>query len=74
VFNSGTESLKEGIPNLSTTLCGLSSVVTVMMTIKQLGGNAVKILHYANSGDVSIRGSRERRKVVGYGAVAFSKK
>ncbi len=74
VFNSGTESLREGIPNLSTTLCGLSSVVTVMMTIKQLGGNGVKILHYANSGDVAIHGSRERRRVVGYGAVAFYKK
>ena len=74
VFDSGTESLREGIPNLSTALCGLSSVVTVMMTIKQLGGNAVRILHYANSGDVSIRGSRERQRVVGYGAVAFYKK
>ena len=74
VFNSGAESLKEGIPNLSTTLCGLSSVVTLMMTVKLLGGNAVSILHYASSGDVSIRGSRERRRVVGYGAVAFYKK
>jgi len=74
VFDSETKSLKEGIPNLFTTLCGLSSVVTVMMTVRQLGGNAVRILHYANSGDVSIRGSRERRRVVGYGAVAFYKK
>jgi AmmeMemoRadiSam system protein B len=74
VFNSEAESLRERIPNLSTTLCGLSSVVTVMMTVKQLGANAVKILHYANSGDVSIHGSRERRRVVGYGAVAFYKK
>jgi AmmeMemoRadiSam system protein B len=74
VLNSEAESLRERIPNLSTTLCGLSSVVTVMMTVKQLGANAVKILHYANSGDVSIHGSRERRRVVGYGAVAFYKK
>ena len=68
------KSLKERIPNLSTTLCGLSSVVTVMMTVKQLRGNGVKILHYANSGDVAIHGHREKRRVVGYGAVALYKK
>lgn len=74
VFNSEKKFLGEKIPNLSTALCGLSSVVTVMMTVKQLGGNAVKILHYANSGDVAIHGYRERQKVVGYGAVVFYKK
>jgi len=74
VFNSEKEVLKEGIPNLSTALCGLSSVVTLMMTVKELGGDAIKILHYANSGDVSIHGRRETRRVVGYGAVAFYKK
>jgi len=73
VFSSEKKLLKKGIPNLSTTLCGLSSVVTVMMTVKQLGGNAVTILHYANSGDISIHGRRETRRVVGYGAVAFYK-
>ena len=51
----------------------MSSVVTVMMTAKQLGGDAVKILHYANSGDVVIHGDKETQKVVGYGAVAFYK-
>jgi AmmeMemoRadiSam system protein B len=74
VFNSEKKFLKEGIPNLSTTLCGLSPVVTVMMTVKQRGGNAVKILHYKNSGDIVIHGRRETRRVVGYGAVAFFKK
>jgi len=74
VFSSEAESLREGIPNLSTTLCGLSSIVTVMMTVKHLGGDAVKILHYANSGDVAIRGLQEKRRVVGYGAVAFYQK
>jgi len=74
VFNSEAESLAKGIPNLSTALCGLSSVVTVMMTVKQLGGNGVKILHYANSGDVAIHGYREKGRVVGYGAVALYKK
>ncbi len=74
VFSSEAESLREGIPNLSTTLCGLSSIVTVMMTMKHLGGDTVKILHYANSGDVAIRGLQEKRRVVGYGAVAFYQK
>jgi hypothetical protein len=74
MFSSEAESLREGIPNLSTTLCGLSSIVTVMMTMKHLGGDAVKILHYANSGDVAIRGRQEKRRVVGYGAVAFYQK
>ncbi len=74
LFNSEAQLLREGIPNLSTTLCGLSSVVTVMMTVKHLGGDAVKILHYANSGDVAIRGRQEKRRVVGYGAVAFYEK
>ena len=73
VFSSEKKVCNKGIPNLSTTLCGLSSVVTVMMTAKQLGGNAVKILHYKNSGDIAIHGRRETRRVVGYGAVAFYK-
>jgi len=74
VFNAEEKFLREGISNLSTALCGLSSVVTLMMTAKKLGGDAVKILHYANSGDVAIHGRRETRRVVGYGAVAFYKK
>ena len=73
VFTSEEKMLSKGIPNLSTTLCGLSSVVTVMMTTKKLDGNAVEILHYANSGDVTIHGRREIRRVVGYGSVAFYK-
>jgi AmmeMemoRadiSam system protein B len=73
VFTSEKRVLSKGIPNLSTTLCGLSSVVTVMMTAKQLGGNSVKILHYANSGDVVINGRRETQRVVGYGSAAFYK-
>jgi AmmeMemoRadiSam system protein B len=73
VFNSESRVLQRGIENLSTTLCGLRSVVTVMMMAKELGGNAVKVLRYANSGDVEYGGHREKRRVVGYGAVAFYK-
>jgi AmmeMemoRadiSam system protein B len=73
VFSSEAPVLRKGIQNLSTTLCGLSSVVAVMMMAKELGGNAVQVLRYANSGDVAYGGHREKRRVVGYGAVAFYK-
>jgi AmmeMemoRadiSam system protein B len=73
LFTSEETRLSKGIPNLSTTLCGLRAVVTVMMTVKELGGNTAKVLHYTNSGDVAIDGHKERRRVVGYGAVAFYK-
>jgi MEMO1 family protein len=71
VFRSEAQALKRGIGNLSTTLCGLGSVVTVMSVAKELGGNAATVLHYANSGDVEYGGHKEKRRVVGYGAVAF---
>jgi len=71
VFRSEAQALTRGIENLSTTLCGLGSVVTVMTVAKELGGNAATVLHYANSGDVEHGGHKEKRRVVGYGAVAF---
>jgi AmmeMemoRadiSam system protein B len=74
VFSTAGEFLRKGIPNLSTTLCGLSSVVSVMMAVERCEASAVKVLHYANSGDVTIHGHRDKRRVVGYGAVAFYKK
>jgi len=71
VFRSEAQALNRGIENLSTTLCGLGSVVTLMTVAKELGGNAATVLHYANSGDVEYGGHKEKRRVVGYGAVAF---
>lgn len=71
VFYSEARSLRRGIDNLSTTLCGLCSVVTVMTAAKELGADAATVLHYANSGDVEYGGRKEKRRVVGYGAVAF---
>lgn len=71
VFRSEAQALKRGIGKLSTTLCGLGSVVTVMSVAKELGGNAATVLHYANSGDVEYGGHTEKRRAVGYGAVAF---
>jgi AmmeMemoRadiSam system protein B len=71
VFRSEARALCRGVENLSTTLCGLGSVVTVMTAAKELGANAATVLHYANSGDVAYGGYQEKRRVVGYGAVAF---
>ncbi len=74
VYKKEIEIPEERVQNLSTKLCGCSSVVTVMMAARELGANSAKVLHYANSGDVSFSGHRQRDMVVGYGAVAFYKK
>jgi len=73
VFNAEEQALRRDVQNLSTALCGLSSVVTVMIAAKELGANAATVLHYANSGDITYHGYQEKRKVVGYGAAAFYK-
>lgn len=60
--------LREGIPSLHCTLCGLNAVVVTMMAAKALGADGIKVLKYANSGDVPVG---DRQRVVGYCAVAF---
>ncbi len=50
-------------------LCGAGAVMVVMEVAKASGADRVKILKYANSGDVT--GNKSR--VVGYGAVAILK-
>lgn len=56
---------KENISNLQTCACGQDSIEVVMGLME---GNEVKLLKYANSGDVEI-GDKDR--VVGYAAIAF---
>lgn len=46
-------------------LCGMSGVITLMESCKTLGANKIKLLKYANSGDVT----GNKRKVVGYGSL-----
>jgi len=58
------------IPQAETFLCGVSAVKTLMLLAGELGYDQVTLLKYANSGDVSGDSSR----VVGYGALAFSRK
>lgn len=60
--------MSEGVPGLSTCLCGEGPVKTVLMAAKMLGADRAQVLKYANSGDVP-RGPKAG--VVGYGAVAL---
>lgn len=47
--------------------CGGGPVVTAMLVAQKLGANAGRVLHYANSGDVT----GDRSRVVGYMAAAL---
>jgi len=47
--------------------CGGGPVVSVMLAAQALGANSAKVLHYANSGDVT----GDRARVVGYLAAAL---
>jgi len=62
------EYMKKGINELHCMLCGEGAVFVVMDTAKKLGANSVKVLKYANSGDVP-EGSKDR--VVGYMSAVF---
>jgi MEMO1 family protein len=62
------EYMNKGVTELHCMLCGDGPVFVIMDTAKKLGANSVKILKYANSGDVP-DGTKDR--VVGYMAAAF---
>lgn len=47
--------------------CGAGPMMTVMLASRLMGASGAKVLHYANSGDVS----GDKRGVVGYLAAAF---
>ena len=61
---------KRRFPGLSTSLCGWSSVLTLLYMTEQIPEIKVDLLQYKNSGDSSY-GDKER--VVGYWAISFSK-
>ncbi len=50
-------------------LCGIAATLTVLETAKRQGDVSVKVLNYANSGDVT----GDRSTVVGYGSLAIYK-
>lgn len=60
----------EGIPNLHCVFCAEGALFTTIYAVKKLGANEVKILRYANSGDVRVG---NKSQVVGYAAVVFVK-
>jgi len=49
--------------------CGGAPVVAAMIAAERLGANQADILRYANSGDIT----GDRKRVVGYSAVAFTR-
>jgi AmmeMemoRadiSam system protein A len=49
--------------------CGGGPIVATMIAAERLGATQAKVLHYANTGDVT----GDRSRVVGYGAVALVK-
>lgn len=64
----------EGVLNAEQTAsgfaCGAAAVAAVLLAARELGGNAVEILHYSTSADET----GDDRAVVGYGAAAILKK
>ena len=49
--------------------CGGGPIIAAMIAAERLGAHRAQVLKYANSGDVT----PDRSRVVGYGAVAFSR-
>ncbi len=60
---------KEGVKNLATSLCGWSSVMTLLKMTEKYKEITPRIIEMTNSGD-SEYGEKDR--VVGYAAIAFS--
>lgn len=50
-------------------MCGLEAVVTAKLIAEKMGAEGIKLLRYANSGDVTM----DKNRVVGYAAMAFYK-
>jgi len=59
--------MSEGINNLACSACGRDAIVTTIMAAKLLGADKVRLLNYANSGDVM----GDHSRVVGYGAAVI---
>lgn len=60
---------KENIANLSTSLCAQAAVEVVMKVAQLINVSEIKLLKYANSGDVPVG---DKSEVVGYSAISFS--
>jgi len=60
-------SLREHIKEGKAELCGGAAVFTAILSAKESGANRIRLLRYANSGDVT----GDKTRVVGYGAFAI---
>ena len=60
---------KKNIPGLATSLCGWSSVLTLLHMTEQMPDMSVDLIQYKNSGDSSYGG---KDRVVGYYAISFN--
>lgn len=61
------EGLAEELKKGNCEACGGGPMITVMLAARRMGANKARILHYANSGDVT----GDRHSVVGYMAAAL---
>jgi len=59
----------KNIPNLATSLCGWSSVLTLLDMTEQMPDIKVDLLQYKNSGDTEYG---DKNRVVGYYAISFT--
>ncbi len=71
IFNRQVaENEKKRIPNLSTSICGWSSALTLLSITSSLKGVAYHPVLYQNSGDIALYG--EKTRVVGYQSVLIT--
>lgn len=68
--NFNLDSLRSHLISGKTELCGGAAVFTAVLAAKACGADRIKLLKYANSGDVT--GDKDR--VVGYGAFAIMRR
>lgn len=60
------------IPNLSTSMCGLTSILTLLFMTHSMSDVVYKPILYQNSGDIALYGDKSR--VVGYQSIAILRK
>lgn len=65
------ENEKQGIPNLSTSMCGWSAMLMLLNLTENRDDIEIRTLEYKNSGDASYG---DKTRVVGYWAIAVAKK
>lgn len=62
---------KKSVPGLVTSLCGWSSVLTLLYMTEQIPEMTIDLIQYKNSGDSSYG---DKQKVVGYYAISFTQR